>query len=162
MKANGGNHKTITHDFPVWREKSDFILVVHLDEPDVPKEWKWEQIWARQVGDNVFEVCCIPFVSYGLALGDLVDTESLEEKNYVIRKVLEKKGHTTYRVWFINLDRWHSVIENIKDLGCQVEVRWEKSKLIAIDAPTADVRNALDLYLSELESNEIVQFETGI
>lgn len=161
MESNGGDHKTITHDFPVWREKANFILAVRLNDPDVPKEWEWEQIWARQVEENVFEICCVPFFAYGLALGDFVNTATVEGKKYSINEILEKNGHTTYRIWFRDLDKWNSVIENIKDLDCLVEIRWEKSKLIAVDAPTSEVRNTLESYLTELEAVGIIRFEAG-
>ena len=162
METNGGDHKTITHDFPVWREKANFILAAHLDDPDVPKKWKWEQIWARQIQDNVFEICCIPFVTYGLALGDLVGTEPLNERTFVINKVLEKKGHTTYRIWFLDMDKWKSVTEAVRDLGCSVEIRWEKSKLIAIDAPTDEIAKLLNVYVRELEADGVAKYEIGI
>lgn len=162
METNSGDHKTITHDFPIWREKANFMLAVRLVEPDVPKKWKWEQIWARQIRDNVFEICCIPFVTYGLALGDLVGTEPLDERKYVINKVVEKKGHTTYRIWFLDMDKWQSTTEAIKDLGCLVEIRWEKSKLIAVDAPSNEIEKLLKIYIGKLEAEGVVNYEIGV
>jgi hypothetical protein len=53
------NTNKIVRDFPVWRDKSNFILAVRLKESDVPDNWKWEQIWVRQMEENLFEVCCM-------------------------------------------------------------------------------------------------------
>jgi hypothetical protein len=163
METNGGDHKTITHEFPVWRETSDFILAKRLNESDVPEKWKWEQIWARQILDNVFEICCIPFFSYGLALGDWVNTKPLDERKYVINDIVEKKGHTTYRVWFQSKAEWNSTIDEIQTLGCLVEVRWEKSGLIAIDAPNSTIREKLENFLRNLEETTLdIEWEIGI
>jgi len=52
----------VQHETPVWRERANFIIGAALDAPG-----KWEQLWARQVGPNRFELCCIPFMTYGLA-----------------------------------------------------------------------------------------------
>ncbi len=106
IKTYPENDGVITHDFPVWRKKANFILALNLEESDVPKNWKWEQIWAMQVENNIFEVCCIPFFAYGVALGDLVTTHTLNGKQYVVNKVVERKGHSTFRIWFQNMDRW--------------------------------------------------------
>jgi hypothetical protein len=35
-----------------------------------------EQLWARQVGDRHFELCCIPYFVYDLALGDVVEIDA--------------------------------------------------------------------------------------
>ncbi len=155
------NHKTITHEFPIWRDKADFILVIHLSELDVPKEWKWEQIWAKQLGINVFEICCIPFVSYGLALGDWVTTRPFEERTYVIDRIVKKNGHTTYRVWFNSKRDWGSTIDDLQNLGCFVEARWEKSGLIAVDAPGPSVRSKVEVYLKALEATWDIEWEIG-
>lgn len=159
MKTNPENDGVITHDFPVWRKKANFILALNLAGPDVPKEWKWEQIWARKIEDNTFEVCCIPFFAYGLALGDLVNTHTLNGKQYVINEVIERMEHSTFRVWFLEIEKWSFVIKNIQKLGCLVEIRWEKSKLIAIDAPAPEIRSKLESYLKDLESMGIVTCE---
>jgi hypothetical protein len=41
-------------------------------------------LWARQVGDRRFEICCIPFFLYDVALGDVVETD----ENYSLVRVV--------------------------------------------------------------------------
>ena len=60
------------HLNPAWRDRANFIAFVSI-ELDEPGE-RWEQLWARQIANNLFEICCIPFFAYDLALGDQVDT----------------------------------------------------------------------------------------
>ena len=162
METNIIDDGVITHDFPVWREKANFILAVRLGDPDIPKEWKWEQIWAKKVNENLFEICCIPFFAYGLALGYLINTKTLDEKQYVINEIVKKSEHITYRIWFINTDNWNTIIDDITNLGCLVEARWEKSKLIAVDAPNFEIKEKLELYSTDLESKGIAKCEIGM
>lgn len=162
METNDEKNNTITHDFPVWRDKANFILAAHLKDPDVPEEWKWEQLWARQVQKNVFEICCVPFFAYGLALGDFVSTATIEGKYYAVDAILRKSGHTTYRIWFLDIGKWNSIVESIEELDCAVERRWEKSKLIAVDAPTSEIGRTLESYLTELDSVGVIKYEVSI
>jgi hypothetical protein len=43
---------------------------------ELAEEDRDEQLWARQVGDRRFEICCIPFFVYDMALGDVVETDA--------------------------------------------------------------------------------------
>ena len=161
MEASDEQSMTITHDFPVWREKANFILAAPLKGADVPSEWRWEQLWARQVKANVFEICCVPFFAYGIALGDLVSTSTVEGKHYTVDRILKRSGHTTYRIWFLDVEGWNSVVENIRNLDCAVEQRWNNSKLIAVDAHTIEVKKSLERYLRELDSVGVITYEVG-
>lgn len=150
---------TIVHNFPIWREKANFILAVALTNPDVPSEWKWEQIWARQIEENIFEICCIPFFAYGLALGDLVDTQTVEEKNYVIKSLVKSSTNQTIRVWILDLANKDSIVESIIKLGCLVEFRGENSKLISIATITNSSAERVRNYLSKMELDGFLNYE---
>lgn len=162
MSIDQKDQKTITHDFPIWREKADFILAARLTEADVPKGFKWEQIWAKRVGDGTFEICCIPFVSYGLALGDWVSTKPVEERTYVINQIVQRSGHHTYRVWFNSTMRRGSTIYQIQKLGCLVEERWKDSNLVAVDSPDPGSSMELEHILKDLEETLDIEWESGI
>jgi hypothetical protein len=68
----------------------------------------------------------------------------------------------TYRILFLDLSKWDAVVENIRDLGCLVEKRYEKSTLVSIDAPTPEIAGKLESHLSGLQSNKIIKCETAI
>lgn len=44
------------HAEPAWRERSNLIINAPL-----PEAGRFEQLWTKQVGENQFEICCIPF-----------------------------------------------------------------------------------------------------
>ena len=60
-----------THPAAVWRLRADFLLHVDLKAHGMPG--RGEQLWARRVGEHRFQICCVPFFSYGITLGDVVD-----------------------------------------------------------------------------------------
>ncbi|WP_418275719.1 DUF4265 domain-containing protein [Isoptericola jiangsuensis] len=79
--------KFSVHDEPAWRERANFIVNAAL-----PEQERYEQLWCRQVSDDTFEVCCIPFFLYDVALGDLVQTAPQAEREYVVAGVLRRSG----------------------------------------------------------------------
>ena len=82
------------HQAPIWREHADFIITAALDKG------RWEQLWARQIEPTLFEICCVPFFVYDLALADHVETAPMLEKEYVVTRVVKRSGRQVFRVWF--------------------------------------------------------------
>jgi hypothetical protein len=77
------------HEGPVWRDRANFIVGAPLSE-----EGRAEQLWARQLGGERFEICCIPFFVYDLALGDVVETDAAQN----IVRVVEPSGRFVFRI----------------------------------------------------------------
>ena len=86
----------ITHLDPVWRDRSDFIIAAELDDAG---QSKYEQLFTRRVSKNHFEVCCIPYFLYNVALGDVVETRPNNGREYMLRKVVKSSGRFVFRVW---------------------------------------------------------------
>ena len=60
--------KIATHSEPVWRDKTNFIIRAELTSHGL--DGGFEQLWVRTEDHKLFELCCIPFFPYGMALGD--------------------------------------------------------------------------------------------
>jgi hypothetical protein len=144
------------HDTPVWRERADFIIGARLDEPG-----KWEQLWARRLGPNLFELCCIPFLTYGLALGDVVETEAQSGHEYLIARVAEPSGRFAMRVWFLDTSVADEVAEQATAVGALLEWRGSWSRLLALDASDEAMTDALAETLRPYEEAGQLSFETG-
>jgi hypothetical protein len=145
-----------THQEPAWRDRANFIVAADIS--DSPERKKWEQLWARQIAENRFEICCIPFFAYDLALGDEVETT----EDYVIQKLVRPSGHYTFRAWFGNspdADCRDKVVTSLLNLGCELE--WSSQNLLAIDAATQDVAQAAADQLSAFEQDHQIEYETG-
>jgi hypothetical protein len=130
-------------------------------EADGETQW-WEQLWSRQLADDRFELCCIPFYAYNLALGDVVETDATGEHRYVIQRVVQPSGHFTFRVWFG--DSSHptvrdEVLGEINRLGCLFE--WFSPNLLAISAGSEDTAQRIADYLWSREQEGHLVYETG-
>jgi hypothetical protein len=60
------------HLEPVWRERSNFVIAAEVPDGG---DTETEQLWARQIDEHRFEICCIPFFVFDIALGDVVETD---------------------------------------------------------------------------------------
>ncbi len=158
-----GYSDTIAHEAPAWREKADSLVAAWIgDRPgEAGSRWQWEQIWARKVGGDRFEVCCIPFFVYDLALGDEVETTRREGRDLVVERVAKPSGHATYRVWFQDPAMRGDLAGEIRDAGCLTEWRSLTSNLLAIDAPSQDLARRLAGLLAAREKEGGIVYETG-
>jgi hypothetical protein len=150
--------KTIVHLNPIWRYKSDFIIGARHSDSLSNNIGVEEQFWSRKIGDNTFEICCIPFFVYNISLGDIVKTDS----DYWITEVLVRSGHFTFRIWLGDTrDQFtrDQVIQEIIKLGCLFE--WYSENLLAIDVPTRILAEQISAYLLKSEQLGLLTYETG-
>ena len=139
------------HSDPVWRDRSNFIVGARLREAG-----RTEQLWARQIGKHRFEVCCIPFFVYDLALGDVVETD----EEYEIVRVAEPSGRFVFRVWFGDSTYPQSeVVATLERLGALLE--WSSVNLLAVDAADSGMAKAIADYLQEHDAQGHFVYETG-
>lgn len=146
-----------THANPAWRSKANFIIFAKVDESH------WEQLWTKRLDENRFEICCIPFFIYDLALGDIVTVRSTNGKKYVVDQVVLPSSHYTFRVWFGHAGERAAraeVSDFLAQMGCLVE--WWSHNLLAIDAPTGESAQHIADYLHSLEVMELLEYETGL
>lgn len=144
------------HHEPIWRERANFIVVAPLPEQD-----RYEQLWCRQLTESTFEVCCIPFFLYDVALGDVVETETTSEGAFSVRRVTEHSGRYVFRVLFSDLsaETQAEVQDRVMGLGGAVERG--TPKLIAIDAENQRVASRVADYLQTQEADGRLFYETG-
>src|SRR5262245_61592128 len=94
-------NNTVVHPDPVWRDRANFLIRARIPplSENAPST-DWEQLWCKQESDNQFVICCIPFFVYDLALGDLVETGTEGDAQYVIHRVVHPSGRFCFRIWF--------------------------------------------------------------
>jgi hypothetical protein len=150
----------VVHEEPVWRDRANFIVNAELRESDSPK--RFEQLWTRQVGDDQFEVCCVPFFLYDIALGDIVRTAPRGERRYVVERVIRPSGRYVFRVWLGLGESFvprETIAEALRELGALTE--WSSVNLLAVDAENAEQAQAVADYLDAREKSGELMFETG-
>ncbi|MBK7708314.1 MAG: DUF4265 domain-containing protein [Acidobacteria bacterium] len=109
----------------------------------------------------MFEICCIPFFVYDLALGDLVTTASINGKNYVIDDRLKESNLKIFRIWLADAAQLPDIILELKRLGAIVEMRGSDSRLLAIAVEAGETTDNLRNVLSEWEASTLLTFEDG-
>ena len=110
------------HHHPAWREKADAIIHARV-EHEGQREIR-ESLWVKHLADNHYEICCIPFFVYDLALADEVATRLDDAGSLLFERVLKPSGHETFWIFFNEPDSQDvrmRVYEKITGLGCIVE-----------------------------------------
>jgi len=80
--------------------ESPDLTKVHID---LPNHWwfKGESVWAKSLGDDLYEIESIPFCAYGLNYGDVVRaTPDGPDQKPEVRSVVSMSGNQTLRVSF--------------------------------------------------------------
>ena len=140
------------HSEPVWRDKSDFIIFAPISDDGS----EVEQLFVRQISDHRFELCCIPFFLYDVALGDVVETDD----TYLVREVVEQSGRYVFRVWFgRTVHPRDDIAEALGDLGALLE--WSSVDLLAVDAKDLAQAQKIADYLAIASDEGKLMFETG-
>jgi hypothetical protein len=148
----------VVHQNPVWRSHSDFIINAELSEKDRPH--RFEQLFARQLGDDRFEICCIPFFVYDIALGDIVVTSPSSDRKYVVKDVAERSGRYVFRVWFgDSLRPRDEVVQDLEGLGSLIEQ--SSNNLVAVDTVDEEHAELVSDFLAEQERLGHLIYETG-
>lgn len=139
-----------THPDPAWRQRSNFLIRANIETPET--DLVAEQLWTRQLGTNEFELCCIPFFIYDIALGDVVRADAEHNLTHLIRR----SGRYAYRVFLRDPEAtMTSLRETLDSLGALVE--HYSASLIAVDAgDLAHAEAVVDLLQSLEDAGSIV------
>jgi hypothetical protein len=84
--------KIATHEEPAGRQRSNYIIRLDLTADGSPGHY--EQMWTRTDDRVRHELCCIPFFTYGLSLGDVITLTDIDGAY----RVESKSGHRTIRI----------------------------------------------------------------
>jgi hypothetical protein len=147
-----------THVAPAWGRKANFLIRADLAGYGMPN--RSEQLWARKVGERLFEVCCLPFFTYGITLGDTVETND----QFTVQRVLNKSGHKTLRVALANKDRLpelHELHEHIHGWLDSNEFlyEWYASGYLAVDVTSVTQQGLLVQFLQGLAAGGDLYYE---
>ncbi len=99
-----GDNEIATHELPVWRDRANSILQADLADHGFPG--RYEQLWARDLGEGMYELCCLPFFTYGYALGDVVRLRRAAGRfDSVLGPVVQSSDRLVLRVAFVEPNR---------------------------------------------------------
>jgi hypothetical protein len=140
-----------THATPVWRDRADALVQAQLEEVD-----NSEQLWCRSLGDDKFEVCCIPFYLYNVALGDIILAP-----DFHFQKVVAPSGRFVFRVFMEEHQRGlrESFVAELDRVEALTE--WYSAGLMSIDAPDLEQAETISTWLLEHQRRGLLVYETG-
>ena len=146
----------MTHPHPIYRENANFIIASYVGREQ--GKAIWEQLWAFRIDNHRFRLCCIPFLTQDIALGDEVETTD----QWVIRGVVQRSGHLTFRVWF-NKNVTEEVKEDLLRESSNLRVlhEWSSPSFVAFSSPDSLRAESLVKRLSELEKSSVLKYDTG-
>jgi hypothetical protein len=153
-QVTAGNHAV--HLDPVWRGKADYIIKARVPDENPPKEF--EQLWARQIDDVHFEICCIPYFLYDVALGDIV--RCFSDGSNLLQEVVRPSGRYVFRAIFTNkTEDVDDIVQQLQLMGVLME--WSSRGWMAMDVEDRVQAQILADYLAELEDHGRLKYETG-
>lgn len=118
-----------------------------------------EQMWARTTGDGMYEICCIPFFTYGIALGHVVTWNN----DSGVASVVRPGGHKVIRAVFADrnvADAEHGRLHRALVIAdCPVE--FNGSGYCAIDAEGDESVRAARAALEPFQEAHGVSWEWG-
>jgi len=86
----------IVHPDPV--ERRDTNSIAHVDLAPYGLTGQLEQVWLHDLGDGRYALACIPFMVYGLALGDVVRLSDDDK----VAALVEAHGHRVLRLMLVD------------------------------------------------------------
>jgi hypothetical protein len=139
------------HSSPVWREKSNAIVQAKMED-----DAGSEQLWCRALGDETFEVCCIPFYLHDLALGDIIVAPEFH-----FQKVVKPSGRFVFRVYLReDQHKWREALETqLREISALFE--WYSAGLLSIDAPDLKQAETISGWLLDNQRRGLLTYETG-
>jgi len=142
---------------------SSLAKVVFTLESDAPSAT--ESLWAKPLGDGLFELDNTPWYARGYALGDVVRCDEVPGELPLATELVKPSGNLTVRVFVPagpeREERKRRVTEALRNHGCMFEGMGVDKGLVAVTIPTSADRDLVFQYLNELESAKKAYWESG-
>jgi len=116
-------------------------LLVQLepDEDGYPR-YSTEEVDARALGDDLYEIQGIPVFARSLARGDIVRVAEREGSLWV-HEVAKESTHATIRVLPWDTSIQAEIVGEFNEIGCLAY--WTRYGMVAIDVPEEEIKNAI-------------------
>ncbi|MDX3853286.1 DUF4265 domain-containing protein [Streptomyces sp. AK02-01A] len=124
----------IVHDEPVGRAQRNYIA--HADLAPFGLDGQMEQLWLKPLNDGTFSIACIPFCTYGLALGDHVVLSEDEQ----VSEVVGLSQHRVLRMLLAAGPDPERVTEATTRIKTEIDAagllsEWNGDRHVAVDVP---------------------------
>lgn len=143
------------HENPTWWNKADSAIGAYVTDPVWSGRYKTEQLAAKEVGLRAYVICCIPFLLYGINLGDTVEVD--DKLN--VKSVVKRGDHFGFRIATQSLEQQETLLDKFpKRLGIPHEHFSEN--LLAVDAEGEAMAKQIKAILqAALDLGQIIDYE---
>ena len=117
-----------------------------------------ERLWARKLGEDLYEIDNIPFFVRDLSLGDRVSAEAAEAGVFVFRGMGERSSNSTIRVFVIREEVRTALFGEIEKSGAEYELG-AVPDMVAINIPVNSDVAGLLRYLDEASREKALDYE---
>jgi len=131
---------------------------------ELPNHWatNGESMWAKPLGEDLYEIRNIPLYAYGLNLLDVVRAiEPAPDKKAIVTEVVRRSGHRTVRAIFpdsIPVPQRVALLESLGELRTSYEGKG--SYFFAIDIEPEGIYQAVCERLAAWEAEGLLEYET--
>jgi hypothetical protein len=148
----------ITHANPVWATRADSVVLVDL------KKWGLsgvEELPSHHVGGSFYELCCVPFFSYGMKLGDVVEATPNEYDAMFVAKVIKSSNRLNIRLAVRSEKETDAAMRRILGILARAECGFEmwQPGYVAADVPTPASETIVLRGLQVLVDHELLSIE---
>ena len=131
------------------------LFNLEKEEEDYPPV-DYERLWARPLGEGLFEIDNIPFFVRGISAGDVVATQQ-GEGEVVFSELVRESGSSTLRVIVFDETHVEDVRRRLQAFGCSTELN--VSKMLGVDVPAHINLQRVRAWLMEEQSSGTLEFE---
>ncbi len=158
MSSLGELAKIHYHSRPADEWEADALIYALADERGLHVE----QLWAKQVREEVYQVCSVPFFCYNIHLDDLVQVTIHHDNLKCVSNLVERSEQYTLRIWLNStpLEERSRILDMIR---AKIGGVWETKDSGLIAVSVRGIENATNAYqlLQNLEDEGLLSFETG-
>lgn len=118
-----------------------------------------ENLWAKKLKNNIFELDNSPFDLYGFSYKDKVRAEYISDGVYRFTELYKRGGHSTYRVMLasgVSHEDFLSIWPQLEALGCSYE---STNSLYSIDFTSINAVHQGYAILENYEQRGMWEFE---
>lgn len=148
---------------PAKNASENLFKITFLLDPDDWHGYGTESVWAEYVFEDSYRLLNSPFFATGVSAEDVIRATPRQEALF-FEKVIERAGHSTYRVIVDNSTdepTFNEYWSPLQELGCTYESAQLNALLLAVDVPTyASIHRVYEL-LERGEIDGIWGFEEG-
>jgi hypothetical protein len=117
---------------------------------------EYESIWSIKQKDDLYKIDNIPFYVKNIALNDIVSAY-FENDFFYFKELIQESGHSTIQIIFFESEVIESIVQDLKQMGCQLEGS-DLPRYYSMDVPFQLDYSNISKYLLEKEEADLLSF----